>query len=944
MNNNNLPDHNLGAIQVNNGNKQTKQPERTPDEIKKLLETPRKNAFVSIPKAVEIVQQNLDTFFPPGADISALLKKYNAIVSGGFMLWALGLVTQLSDIDIYVNCKHLKDFKTEFKNLIRHPWSLNDAGQFTSSVYCVSFLRKNGIRSVQTFQLKQQRTSHRSLIRNLDIMGVRNKRKPTDVVQNFDLTFCQVWYDGQMVYATHPAHTFAKVGYLQKDYIPTYLQGNKFLQNRMEKYTYRGFTIALDPKGLELTVLDQNPILCKKPDRNLKIKLDGKNISVANDWAFRALLEYIMTGNYFIKTFKGRVDKGTALKNDLPKSFFYNTAYIDGYDSEDYDPPNYINLFTVAKEKAVTIDPTLADNTPEECFYHLASRLLEIMLSPSIHKNPYLKKIIGDYAEENPAYAKRLMNVSNPESAIHYWLPYVRALQTFAKREGEDFAGGEGQLYDFHNHPLEAGITKETLEGYLREKLESHVIKNLNKIPCFWQHSGCTQQLTLDQLRPVISDELVKTLEEFVEEDSLHPSIFNSTVTRGQTFLTNIKTTDPMFGDIYHKAICPFCLVDVERNEGCAYMNHGTYNSIETRKYALASGRYISINFKTPGCSPNEIVDIVRDKYVQAIDTLITNGTLEVYEQAKLEFCVECGRPCVNHQHFTVFEEGDEPGIEPHSKTTPGGAPDYGACDGGGRAELFARILAIRKVLREYTGSDKKELRRLCAIAADGAPLDAALMARAATIAAAAPADRTWGNVDPVNRFNANARRNNENAEHKEDDGDNNSNISSIASNGSVNTVNTNMSENDQIITAENVGEELEKIMDKYDQKIINLHIELDGNEHSREYYLEKIQQYENEIDGNLNGLLQIPNLTDQDRNTIQDYMNSVENQFSTLRTRVNAQFPANQANNSNMNSNNNSNNEIQQGGKRTQKRRGNRKHVASKRYKHRTHKQKRAK
>ncbi len=930
--NNNLPNHNLGAIQVNNDRNNRRNntipnpvPERTPEELKSILETPRKSDFVSIPSTVDRVKQLLSK------PLNELLIKYNAIVSGSFILYSIGLISNANDMDIYVNCKNLMNFRNELMNLIqRVRGNIRSFSEYTSSTYCVSFLRKNGIRSVQSFTVLFPNGEYQGF----DIMGIRNKIKPIDVVQNFDLTFCQVWYDGRMVYATHPAHVFAKVGYLQKEYIPIFLQGNKFLQTRIEKYKNRGFITVLEPKGLEMTILNNTHVLCTKPDKQLKIKLDGKNVSVANDWAFRALLEYIMTGKYTIKTFKGK-----SMSERFNKKYTrqYHNLYIDGYDSEDYDPPNYTNLFGVAKEKAVTIDPTLTDNTPEECFYHLASRLVEIMLSPSIHKNPYVNEIMGGN-DEYQTYANSLTDLSNEYSTIHNWLPYVRALQTFTKRDGEDFAGGEGQLYDFHNHPLEAGITKETLEGYLREKLESHVIKNPNEIPCFWQHSGCTQQLTLDQLRPVISNELVKTLEELVE-NTIHPSIFNSTVTRGQTFLTNIKTTDPMFGDIYHKAICPFCLVDVDRNEGCAYMNHGTYEMIQTIEYDLDNGMHTRIQFKTPGCSSNEIVDIVRDKYVQAIDTLITNGTLEVYEQAKLEFCVECGRPCVNHQHFTVFEEGDEPGIEPYSKTTPSGVPDYGACDGGGRAELFARIVAIRKVLREYTGTDKKELRRLCAVAADAAPRDAALMAKgAAILAVEPPTNRAWGNITPVNRFNTNANHNNENTEYKEDDESNNNNLSSIASNGSVNTVNTNMSENDQIIIAEHVGEELQTIMDTYDELIIGLLVELDENLHSREYYLEKIQQYEYEIDGALNGLLQVPNLTEQDRNTIQDYTNSVENQFSTLRSRVDIQFPANQANDSN------SNNENQQGGKRTRKRRGNHKHVASRHYRHHTHKQKRSK
>jgi hypothetical protein len=77
---------------------------------------------------------------------------------------------------------------------------------------------------------------------------------PTDVVQNFDLTFCQVWYDGDAVYATHPDHVKNKVGYLQGDYVKLYLRKNHFLRRRVQKYRMRGFTTVLHPVAVSQLV------------------------------------------------------------------------------------------------------------------------------------------------------------------------------------------------------------------------------------------------------------------------------------------------------------------------------------------------------------------------------------------------------------------------------------------------------------------------------------------------------------------------------------------------------------------------------------------------------------------------------------------------------------------------------------------------------------------
>lgn len=926
--NNNFPNHNLGVIQVNESQPNTlpvQIPERSNTEIKEILETPRTKQYVTIPNSVKQVEAALQQVLGQSmtaSEFSALLVKYNAIVSGSFMLYALGLIRKLNDIDIYVNCKHLQAFRTEL--LERLPSSFKR--EFVASTYCVSFLRKNGIRSVQTI--------HTRLRQQFDIMGVRNKRKPTDVVQNFDLTFCQVWYDGRMVYATHPAHVFAKVGYLQKEYIPTYLQGNKFLQKRIEKYTKRGFTVTLDPKGLQdhLFALENNKYLCTKPDSQLKIKLDGKNISVANDWAFRAILEFMMTGTYTIKTFSP--NSKTITYPEVVSTYISEiNPYIDGYDSEDYDPPNKDELVTVAKEKATTIDPTLVNNTPEECFYHITSRLVENMMSNSSSsiKNPYIQTLLGIETHEQlnqdiMEYVKNITNLDNPRALIYNWMPYVRALQKFAKREGEDFAAEEGQLYDFHNHPLDAGITKDTLEGYIREKLESRAIKKTNQIPCFWQHSGCTQQLTLDQLRPIISDELRHTLEE-IENESPNPSIFNSVVTRGKNILQNTQTATNTWGEIYHQSICPFCMVAVDRNSGCAYMNHGTSTLIP------------GTNIYTPGCQESELVQEIRDKYVAAINTLQENGTLVLYDQNygfHFEFCVECGRPCVNHQHFTIFTNGEQPGIEPPRVVNTGGITDYGKCDGGGRTEMFARVLAIRKVLRTYFGADKKEQRRRAALAADSAPSNTIFMTQAATIFTQNPENREWGNVEPVNNYNENGSTNNRNA-----------NLSNIASDGSnntsVHTYNQNLSENEPAVQVvefvQDNMDQLQEEMDKYYDLLLNIRLDLDDGLHTREYYLEKLDQYDYEIDGILNGYIHIPNLTEEHQSIIQEYQHSLEADISDLRAKVDEQFPAAPAIAA----------ANQQGGRRrykkyTYKRLGDTKTTKQTKYRHSTYKIKRTK
>ena len=109
----------------------------------------------------------------------------------------------------------------------------------------------------------------------------------------------------------------------------------------------------------------------------------------------------------------------------------------------------------------------------------------------------------------------------------------------------------------------------------------------------------------------------------------------------------------------------------------------------------------------------------------------------------KLQFCVTCGRPCCNHKHFdlnlenpklikTVIVEGEDA---------------YTKCMGGGRPELFARLLAIQKVISEQEFENDIEQRRACALAALKAPLDPELMARGMAIFDKDPEARGLANI-----------------------------------------------------------------------------------------------------------------------------------------------------------------------------------------------------
>ena len=107
-------------------------------------------------------------------------------------------------------------------------------------------------------------------------------------------------------------------------------------------------------------------------------------------------------------------------------------------------------------------------------------------------------------------------------------------------------------------------------------------------------------------------------------------------------------------------------------------------------------------------------------------------------------WCVVCGRASAAHRHLTADGE-----FAPENPREPG-VHVYAACQGGGRAEMFARLLAIKRQLASYSAEQLANksyehaigIRRQCAGAADVAYLDEELMGKGRELAAMEASER----------------------------------------------------------------------------------------------------------------------------------------------------------------------------------------------------------
>jgi hypothetical protein len=207
-------------------------------------------------------------------NIDNVLIDNSAIIAGGSVLNATiteseGDIDRLDqytgDIDLYV---HLKNAQNVYNNLLKHEDLIELSSHHTAPPYDQSFLIKNNI--LGRFTVRRQLPdvmgggdpNPRKYI-DIDIMIVSDDVSLESVVDNFDLSFCKIWYDGRNILTNYPDDVRTKTGSLGVDYLRAYLSGNIFTIKRIKKYTRRGFTIKLpniDTSSIIMTKLKKQVI------------------------------------------------------------------------------------------------------------------------------------------------------------------------------------------------------------------------------------------------------------------------------------------------------------------------------------------------------------------------------------------------------------------------------------------------------------------------------------------------------------------------------------------------------------------------------------------------------------------------------------------------------------------------------------------------------------
>jgi hypothetical protein len=185
-------------------------------------------------------------------DFNDIIIDTHCLIAGGSVLAAY-TNGRINDFDIYVHKSHAKVLKDRLIDLLGYQFNVYN--NYLRPAYDESFFRKNGI--LARFSLSNDLNRY---LYPIDIMIIPDNIPLRRVVQNFDFTFCEIWYDGNSVNATNPGQVLIKKGFMRKDYVKTLLTTfNKFLIDRITKYRYKGFTITYECSVDNSFIIQANP-------------------------------------------------------------------------------------------------------------------------------------------------------------------------------------------------------------------------------------------------------------------------------------------------------------------------------------------------------------------------------------------------------------------------------------------------------------------------------------------------------------------------------------------------------------------------------------------------------------------------------------------------------------------------------------------------------------
>lgn len=298
-------------------------------------------------------------------DFNEILQNTESIVSGGFIVSCLTDydITQ-GDIDIYVNRKNSMKL---IELLIQTNFGYKIQDSHIAPAYDQSFFRKNNIMARIPFV---NITGKKNII---DVMVIPDNIDVRTVASNFDLTFCEVWWDGKELGGTNIEDTLNKRGFLRKDYEKYLVEHfNPFILKRIQKYNSRGFDIKYESK-------------CNISNSLIDYGNSNKSVESGEKWLVSYLYKLLLN----LKMSEVKNNKEIKIKYGVDLQLYYSIFWMLSKSSD-----NMMNDYTMDELKKVIDNNNLIQKSDRFFSYLLSDDNVELEHVEKIPKDSYNKVIL----------------------------------------------------------------------------------------------------------------------------------------------------------------------------------------------------------------------------------------------------------------------------------------------------------------------------------------------------------------------------------------------------------------------------------------------------------------------------------------------------------------------------------------------------------------------
>ena len=224
------------------------------------------------------------------AFLNTSLKTANAFIAGGAVLGAY-TDDKINDLDIYIHASKAVAFVNAIT--LNDTYIMSTRNNYLRPSYDQSFFRKNKILGRFSFiqewdtsiKTRSQAIDQGDIFPDIDIMIIPDEIPILNVITNFDLTFCEIWYDAEKeeVNAVDPEGIRNKTGLLKKEYTEKLLLDfNNFTVKRLQKYMKKGFSITYESEKATVT-LRKEPKSVVSPEEWVVYKLYNWIVFSARD-------------------------------------------------------------------------------------------------------------------------------------------------------------------------------------------------------------------------------------------------------------------------------------------------------------------------------------------------------------------------------------------------------------------------------------------------------------------------------------------------------------------------------------------------------------------------------------------------------------------------------------------------------------------------------------